>query len=455
MGPVVVSLIVATLGRLTGPACAAHLPSVHARGPPLAAQNDGTWWAHVGGRTYFPPAPNSGLSAHVSDYYATLGSHSALTEEMKTHRVGGEGRWHILHLPRGTSMLPGVPNHGNRRSSFSALIQLRHGTVLSNTFPAYEMDSGYQAPPSGVKTAEESAVAKLAEADVTNFLSGLTALQTRSYSNGTASRNAREYLKHSFEQMGLHTCVQEFTKNGVELGNVIASVPGSTADSVTVGAHYDSRPFSGAAPGANDNGSGVAALLAIAKAFTQADVIPEKTVYFVGFGGEEPGLWGSDFFAEQLKGGSLPAGCGPKTSLLSAGRARAQQTLAVDTTGHSPHRAIIMDEVGWVSPKITKPTVNLESFDWTEEVMQHMGQASRQHNGEALALVHNGAPFGSDHMSFLRRDMPAVLAINGDDEAYPAYHQSSDTQEKVTPGYVLSIAKMCLGGLVRLSGVRS
>merc|ERR1719375_377666 len=114
-----------------------------------------------------------------------------------------------------------------------------------------------------------------------------------------------------------------------------------------------------------------------------------------------------------------------------------------------------MDEVGWVSPSVQTPTVNLESFDSAEEVMQQMAQASQQHNGANLGMVHNGAPFGSDHMSFLQRDLPAVLAINADDEAYPAYHQSTDTSEKVSPGYVIQIAKTCLGGLVRLSGARS
>merc|ERR1719221_2030221 len=97
--------------------------------------------------------------------------------------------------------------------------------------------------------------------------------------------------------------------------------------------------------------------------------------------------------------------------------------------------------------------VNLESFDSTTEVMQHLTASSHDHNGDTLQVVHSGNPFGSDHMSFLNRDIPAVLTINGDDEAYPDYHKSSDTIEKVTPSYAAKIAKMNAGALLRIAGV--
>merc|ERR1719220_3216567 len=103
--------------------------------------------------------------------------------------------------------------------------------------------------------------------------------------------------------MGYTTCIQSFDFQGITLKNVIAAIPGAdtTTGSVTVGAHYDSRPFKGLAPGAVDNGSGTAVMLAMAKAYKDSGVLPVKTVYFVGFAGEEPGLAGSKEFAEKLK----------------------------------------------------------------------------------------------------------------------------------------------------------
>merc|ERR1740138_214550 len=122
------------------------------------------------------------------------------------------------------------------------------------------------------------------------------------------------------------------------------------------------------------------------------------------------------------------------------------------------HRAIVLDEVGWRSPALPKATVNLESYDWSKEtglpeLMDHMAHASKDHNGEALRVVHSNHPFGSDHMSFLQRDIPAVLTINGDDEKYPHYHRSTDTIENVSPDYAAQIAKMVLGATVRAAGV--
>merc|ERR1719437_250324 len=85
--------------------------------------------------------------------------------------------------------------------------------------------------------------------------------------------------------------------------------------------------------------------------------------------------------------------------------------------------------------------------------MDHMYNSCIDHNADALAIVHNNAPFGSDHMSFLNQKMQSVLAINGDDEAYPNYHQSSDTIENVTPDYATRIIKMNMGALIRMAGV--
>mmetsp|Transcript_102291 Transcript_102291/g.159532 ORF Transcript_102291/g.159532 Transcript_102291/m.159532 type:complete len:113 (-) Transcript_102291:66-404(-) len=111
-----------------------------------------------------------------------------------------------------------------------------------------------------------------------------------------------------------------------------------------------------------------------------------------------------------------------------------------------------MDEIGWSSPVLDTPTVNLESYDWTKPVMDHLVESSQTHNGEALRVVHSNHPFGSDHMSFLDNHIMAVLTINGKDEDYPNYHQSSDTIDNVDPRLLAMISKMNLGALIRMAG---
>eukprot|EP00913_Durusdinium_trenchii_P024557 g23054.t1 len=68
--------------------------------------------------------------------------------------------------------------------------------------------------------------------------------------------------------MGYQTCKESFS----DQNDVVAFLPGSESGSVTIGGHYDSRPFEGLAPGAVDNGSGASAVLAIAKAIADAGV---------------------------------------------------------------------------------------------------------------------------------------------------------------------------------------
>jgi len=283
--------------------------------------------------------------------------------------------------------------------------------------------------------------------------------ETRSYTNLGESEKAEHFLKKEFESLGIHTCLHSFDNGGGTLTNVVAHIPGKVADSIVVGAHYDSRPFDGPAPGAEDNGSGVASLLAMAKAFMagKGKTVPQRSVFFVAFAGEEPGLVGSAHFAQALKDDALPSECAAKSeaSLIeSQPKMRIERSIVKHSavgTEASKHRAIIMDEVGWVTPKFSKHTVNLESLDGLgTEVMNHLRHASDMHNGDDIAVVHNGHPFGSDHMSFLNLGMGASLTINGDDEAYPHYHQSSDTIDNVNGELVAKITKMNLGALLRM-----
>merc|ERR1719498_375763 len=113
--------------------------------------------------------------------------------------------------------------------------------------------------------------------------------------------------------MGLKVCKQKFERSSFTFTNVIGYKPGLQPGSIVVGAHYDSRPYDGAAPGAEDNGSGAAGLLMMAYAFQTAKLKPEKSVYFVGFAGEEPGLLGSEEFAHGMLDDveSIPAECRP------------------------------------------------------------------------------------------------------------------------------------------------
>eukprot|EP00927_Polykrikos_kofoidii_P070678 TRINITY_DN6708_c0_g1_i2.p1 TRINITY_DN6708_c0_g1~~TRINITY_DN6708_c0_g1_i2.p1 ORF type:complete len:488 (+),score=52.30 TRINITY_DN6708_c0_g1_i2:176-1465(+) len=420
---------------------------------------ESSWWFRAGDRIYHAPSKVALLQSaqqrpRITDYYYAYGSASAVPEELLRRLVGRDGRLHIFYMPEGPKLLQSVnKTRGSRRSSLSQLRTLRNGMRLNTTFPLYEPSSSYLNPLSKRgQEIESAAVASISGNDTHSVLASLVSLPspdmpTRSFSNPDASATAQDFIRQKFESFGLTTCLHKFENDGVQLANVIAFVPGKTSDTVTLGAHYDSRPYDGLAPGAEDNGSGVAALLAAAKAFMGAAAKPIKSIFFVAFAAEEIGMVGSAAFVHDvLNSGksSLDTKCRPSTSFLQSTRPKGQQ-----------HLAIVMDEVGWKSPSLPQATVNLESYDSdiTKATLENMAQASMSHNGKSLRVVHSGSPFGSDHMSFLDNGIGAVLAINGDDEAYPAYHSSNDVIGNVDSTLMAMIAKMNLGALMRLAGL--
>src|SRR5262245_33839977 len=111
---------------------------------------------------------------------------------------------------------------------------------------------------------------------------------------------ARAYIEERFACLGLSPCgadgsfQQPFvTSSGKDTANVVGYLPGADptvgSEIVLVGAHHDHLGQSGGEifSGANDNASGVAAMLAMAHAFVQRGVVPRRTVAFVAFGYEE------------------------------------------------------------------------------------------------------------------------------------------------------------------------
>ncbi len=75
-----------------------------------------------------------------------------------------------------------------------------------------------------------------------------------------------------------------------------------TTDVIIIGAHYDDRGSSRSAraPGANDDGSGTGALVAIARAIARKGVVFHKPVQLVAFAGEEQGMVGSRVYAREF-----------------------------------------------------------------------------------------------------------------------------------------------------------
>jgi acetylornithine deacetylase/succinyl-diaminopimelate desuccinylase-like protein len=122
----------------------------------------------------------------------------------------------------------------------------------------------------------------------------------RNVFNSEALRRAAAYIEAEWGALGYGVERLEYNVSGIPCANLIATHEGRTRRDkiLLLGAHYDSVVGS---PGANDNASGVAALLEISRLFRALE--PTLTVQFVAFVNEEPpffwtGQQGSMVYAE-------------------------------------------------------------------------------------------------------------------------------------------------------------
>ena len=176
----------------------------------------------------------------------------------------------------------------------------------------------------------------------------------------------------------------------VETANIVATFPGRTADTVVIGAHFDSWDIG---QGATDNGLGVAQLYAVAKQLQAHAPQSLRTVELVWFNGEEQGLWGSRIHAPTLK--------------------------------ERPVAAMVnLDMVGFPL------SVNALGFDALVPVLE--GFAASLGERKLKQGVANVNWFGSDHTPYQLEGIPSITFgahIEPDKVRY--YHDLADTIDKV------------------------
>ena len=252
-------------------------------------------------------------------------------------------------------------------------------------------------------------------------LSHLATYDRSSRRSGIAS--ARDWLLGQFGNLGLQTSTYAFPMTGsvaVPQVNVIGTLTGTSLPDewIIVGAHYDSIQTNGAsgaaAPGAEDNASGCAAVLEMAEVFTRFP--PKRTMVFTCFSGEEQGLIGSTRWVEDAL---RPNGHLPKIKL-----------------------ALIMDMIGYSQD--TQLDVLLETSSALSTVFPQFQNAVADYATELVPHTSTN-PFGSDHMPFISRAVPSLLVIEYDYDLYPGYHKTNDV-----PGTIANALAMG-GGVLKMN----
>ena len=148
-----------------------------------------------------------------------------------------------------------------------------------------------------------SMVESVSDSALFSTIAGLQGFGTRSCLSGNTSQVSK-WVRAQFVAAGLtDVMLDSFMYGATAEANVVATLPGTRypGKEIIVGGHIDSRSSSNSAPGADDDASGTAAVLEIARVLASSGYHPSATFRFVGFEAEEAGLVGSSHYAREAK----------------------------------------------------------------------------------------------------------------------------------------------------------
>ncbi|MEZ5483870.1 MAG: M28 family metallopeptidase [Lysobacteraceae bacterium] len=270
-----------------------------------------------------------------------------------------------------------------------------------------------------------------AKVDTDRWFSTLERLASYDRQSEHGFQAALGIVGQAFEELDLAVSIEPFNvpanfpasaKSGRTF-NVIGFRPGSSERVVVVGAHLDSRNASfddnQPSPGAEDNGSGCAGVIEVARVLQSVET--ELGLMFICFGLEERGLYGSQGHVN----GALLSGLQIEAMInmdMIAYNGDRRLDLLMDS---APVGESLTDLLAAIAATYTALEV---------EVSQGLGR--------------------SDHAPYLDAGIPAALLIENDFDRYAAYHTSADVAELLSPemaGEIIKVATLGAASMAKAS----
>lgn len=233
---------------------------------------------------------------------------------------------------------------------------------------------------------------------------------------------AADFIEHSFSRAGFKPRRDSYELQGRACHNIEVEIPGAHPQIVVIGAHYDSVFGS---PGANDNASGVAAMLALARRF--AGKPTAQTLRFVAFVNEEPPY----FQTEQMGSFVYARRCKARGDQISA-------MISLETIGYFSDRpgsqSYPSPGLGLFYPTTGNYIGFVGNFGSRALVRRAIGLFREQRKvpseGAALPSFIPGVAW-SDQWSFWQCGYPAIMVTDTAPFRYPYYHMASDTPDRL------------------------
>lgn len=244
----------------------------------------------------------------------------------------------------------------------------------------------------------------------------------RSFTDTVNLARCSAYIEDRFREAGLAVTNQAYTAFQAPCRNVIAVIPGREPRRVVVGAHYDAVAGS---PGADDNASGVAGLLELARLLR--GLKPGLTVELVAFCTEEPPCFGTEHM-----------GSAHHARLLAERGTGVEAMIALEMIGTFSDEA---GSQGYPVPLLRAFYPRSGSFigvvgDWGQRGL--IRRVKRGMKGSAALPVYSiAAPASvpgvdlSDHRCYWERGFPAVMVTDTAHYRNLEYHRAGDTADRL------------------------
>jgi Zn-dependent M28 family amino/carboxypeptidase len=242
------------------------------------------------------------------------------------------------------------------------------------------------------------------------------------YRRGSLDR-AATYIEDQFASNAYTPASHEYDVAGVAVRNIECALGDAPHNTLLLGAHYDS--VSGC-PGANDNASGVAALVELSRLLTAHG--RTRQIRFVAFVNEEP-----PFFMTDLMGSRVYA---------RRCRARGEEIAAMFSLETIGYYSTIPGSQQYPGPAVfqrlypeTGDFIGFVSNFASRALLRKAGREFRRRTtfpSEGVSAPADIPGIGwSDHWSFWQENYPAVMITDTAPFRYPHYHQRSDTPDKL------------------------
>jgi len=264
---------------------------------------------------------------------------------------------------------------------------------------------------------QDDIMGQVTEAMMTEYIQTLQDIGPR-VTGTQGTQQAAQYIFSEFQSYGLTVREDSWDYQDYEDVNIEATLPGVNRDSdkiFVICAHYDTVQNS---PGADDDGSGTAAVMAAAKVLSQYQF--EHTLKFVTFSGEEEGLLGSHEYAR-----------------------------VANETGQNIVGALNADMIGYTETVEGRGLVEVQETSSSMWITNISINISQDNPDLDLQVDRGSAHPYSDHYSFIRYDFNASFFAEYEFNDY--YHSSEDTLEHMDMDYCVRVTRLVVGTLVELA----